>query len=246
MEKGKIKQAIKKYIFISFLVFAIIISILLMIKYSVEGEKELTLELKEIAIKSSIGAKDNEGEELWNLILQQDNDIYIYFNKNEQMESKVETIKIENLTVERNEEIGEIAVYLPTSNDVKTNYQNSTENYYGKTIEYAASIIDNMEKQQFNENGGMIAFRISNEEIGTYISNEGEEVQYNKDLLEKAEISQADIKLKVSFDLILEVSEKEKYKGTIELELPAENFEQSGVVTKKLDNFENVVFKRCK
>lgn len=81
MENEVKKRIIKKYIFISFLLIAISVSILLMIKYNVEGEKNLPLELDKVIIKSSINAKSNQSENLWDLNLEQDNDIYIYISK---------------------------------------------------------------------------------------------------------------------------------------------------------------------
>ena len=81
MEKEVKKRILKKYIFISFLLIAISVSVLLMVKYNVEGEKNLPLELEKIIVKSSINAISNQSENLWDLSLEQDNDIYIYFKK---------------------------------------------------------------------------------------------------------------------------------------------------------------------
>ena len=212
MEKEVKKRILKKYIFISFLLIAISVSILLMVKYNVEGEKNLPLELNKIIIKSTINAQSNASENLWDLNLEQNNDIYIYFKKNDKVETKVESIKISNIKIEKAKNIGNLEVLLPTSNDIKTNYKNSTENYLDKEIEYAANTSDNMEKQEFCQDGGMIAFRISNKDLANYISNEDTEIQYNGMLLDKAQISQDDIKLKATMDITLIVSEKEKYK----------------------------------
>ena len=77
MEKEVKKRILKKYIFISFLLIAISVSILLMVKYNVEGEKNLPLELNKIIIKSTINAQSNASENLWDLNLEQNNDIYI-------------------------------------------------------------------------------------------------------------------------------------------------------------------------
>ena len=92
MEKEVKKRILKKYIFISFLLIAISVSILLMVKYNVEGEKNLPLELNKIIIKSTINAQSNASENLWDLNLEQNNDIYIYFKKNDKVETKVESI----------------------------------------------------------------------------------------------------------------------------------------------------------
>ena len=99
MEKEVKKRILKKYIFISFLLIAISVSILLMVKYNVEGEKNLPLELNKIIIKSTINAQSNASENLWDLNLEQNNDIYIYFKKNDKVETKVESIKISNIKI---------------------------------------------------------------------------------------------------------------------------------------------------
>ena len=87
MEKEVKKRILKKYIFISFLLIAISVSILLMVKYNVEGEKNLPLELNKIIIKSTINAQSNASENLWDLNLEQNNDIYIYFKKNDKWQN---------------------------------------------------------------------------------------------------------------------------------------------------------------
>lgn len=244
MEKEVKKRILKKYIFISFLLIAISVSILLMVKYNVEGEKNLPLELNKIIIKSTINAQSNASENLWDLNLEQNNDIYIYFKKNDKVETKVESIKISNIKIEKAKNIGNLEVLLPTSNDIKTNYKNSTENYLDKEIEYAANTSDNMEKQEFCQDGGMIAFRISNKDLANYISNEDTEIQYNGMLLDKAQISQDDIKLKATMDITLIVSEKEKYKGTITIDLPVSEFQEKSVIDKEITDFSNIIFKR--
>ncbi len=83
VEKEKKSKIIKKYIFISFLALSIIISTLLIVKYNVEGEKNLPFEIEKISIKSSLDTKSNQSENIWDLSIIQNNDIYIYFKKNE-------------------------------------------------------------------------------------------------------------------------------------------------------------------
>lgn len=244
MENEVKKRIIKKYIFISFLLIAIAISILLMVKYNVEGEKNLPLELDKVIIKSSINAKSNQSENLWDLNLEQDNDIYIYFKKNDKVDQKIESIKIANMKIEKAKEIGNTEVLIPTSNNLKTCFKDSTQNYLDKEIEYSANTSDNMEKQEFCQDGGMIAFRISNKNLGTYISNEDTEIKYNGTLLEKAQINQEDIKLKATMDIILQVSEKEKYKGTLTIDLPAGEFKEKGVIDNQITDFSKIIFKR--
>ena len=134
VEKEKKSKIIKKYIFISFLALSIIISTLLIVKYNVEGEKNLPFEIEKISIKSSLDTKSNQSENIWDLSIIQNNDIYIYFKKNEKLDAEVQKIRIENLKIKRNKEIGQTKLFIPTSNDIKTNFKNSTEDYSKKGI----------------------------------------------------------------------------------------------------------------
>lgn len=244
VEKEKKSKIIKKYIFISFLALSIIISTLLIVKYNVEGEKNLPFEIEKISIKSSLDTKSNQSENIWDLSIIQNNDIYIYFKKNEKLDSEVQKIRIENLKIKRNKEIGQTKLFIPTSNDIKTNFKNSTEDYSKKGIEYTVNNIDNMEKQEISQNGGMIAFRISNQDLAEYISNEEADLQYDGTLLQKAGITEQDIKIAASMDIIIEISKKEKYKGTLTLELPIEDFNEKSILGIEKTDLSDVIFKR--
>lgn len=247
MDKEAKKMVLKKYVFIFFLLIVIAIAILLMIKYDVEGEKNMPFKLDKIIIKSTIDAQSRESENLWDLSLTQNNDIYIYIKRNEEkeLEEKIKSIKIEQLSLENKKELGTVKVFLPTSNNIKTNFIKSTEDYIGKTIEYRASTTDNMEKQEICQNGGMLAIRVSNQEVGEYISNEGDELTYDGTLLGKAGISEENLKFKTKMDIIIETTDDEKYKGTITLDMPAQDFGEKGVVDREIIDFSDVVFKRC-
>ena len=135
-----------------------------------------------------------------------------YFKKNEKLDSEVQKIRIENLKIKRNKEIGQTKLFIPTSNDIKTNFKNSTEDYSKKGIEYTVNNVDNMEKQEISQNGGMIAFRISNQDLAEYISNEEADLQYDGTLLQKAGITEQDIKITASMDIIIEISKKKNIK----------------------------------
>lgn len=244
VEKEKKSKIIKKYIFISFLALSIIISTLLIVKYNVEGEKNLPFEIEKISIKSSLDTKSNQSENIWDLSIIQNNDIYIYFKKNEKLDAEVQKIRIENLKIKRNKEIGQTKLFIPTSNDIKTNFKNSTEDYSKKGIEYTVNNVDNMEKQEISPNGGMIAFRISNQDLAEYISNEEADLQYDGTLLQKAGITEQDIKIAASMDIIIEISKKEKYKGTLTLELPIEDFNEKSILGIEKTDLSDVIFKR--
>ncbi len=247
METEAKKRILRKYIFIAFLLLITAIVILLMIKYNVEGEKNMPFKLSKIVVQSTIDTKSREGTgNLWDLELTQNNDIYIYIekNKNIESESKLKSIKIKRTSSIVKPKKGQISVLLPTSNNINKIFLNSTENYLNKTIEYNANTSDNLEKQEICQDGGMIAFRISNQNIGEYISNEGDEIKYDKSLLEKAGIDESELKFTAEIDLVIELSEDEKYKGTISLELPTDTFENRGSITTEITDTSKIIFKR--
>jgi len=165
-------------------------------------------------------------------------------NKNIESESKLKSIKIKRTSSIVKPKKGQISVLLPTSNNINKIFLNSTENYLNKTIEYNANTSDNLEKQEICQDGGMIAFRISNQNIGEYISNEGDEIKYDKSLLEKAGIDESELKFTAEIDLVIELSEDEKYKGTISLELPTDTFENRGSITTEITDTSKIIFKR--
>lgn len=247
MEAEAKKRVLRKYIFIAFLLLITAIVILLMIKYNVEGEKNMPFKLSKIVVQSIIDTKSREGTgNLWDLELTQNNDIYIYIEKNKEVksESQINSIKIKRIAQTVKPKKGQISVLLPTSNNINKIFLNSTENYLNKTIEYNANTSDNLEKQEICQDGGMIAFRISNQNIGEYISNEGDEIKYDKSLLEKAGIDESELKFTAEIDLVIELSEDEKYKGTISLELPTDTFENRGSITTEITDTSKIIFKR--
>lgn len=244
-KKGK-RKVIKKYIFISFLSLAIIVSILLTIKYNVEGEKGMPFELTKISIRSTLDATDNQSENLWDINLSQNNDVVVFISKtdNAKNDEKIKSVKITNKYAEVTPKKGKVKMYLPTSNEVNKAYINHSQDCISLDIEYVGNVFNNYESREIAEDGGLLAFRISNEDIANYISNEDTEIAYNKSLLEKAGVSEDEISFKFTFDIIIETSKGIKYKGTVKLDMPVESFENSGIINKELTDFSDVIFKR--
>ena len=248
MDKKDKKKFIKKYIFITFIIFAIAVSILLTIKYNVEGDKEMPYVLTKITIRSTLDATNNESENLWDINLSQNNDVVVFISKNENVKSdeKIKSVKITNKFAEITPKKGTIKMYLPTNNDVNKTYVNHSEDCISADVEYIGNVFNNYESREIAEDGGLLAFRISNENIATYISNEDLEIAYNKSLLEKAEVKEEDISFVFTFDLIIETTSGTKYKGTVKLDLPVGSFENSGIISKEITDFSKVIFKRTK
>lgn len=248
MDKKDKKKVVKKYIFISFIIFAIVISILLTIKYNVEGDKEMPYVLSKISIRSALDGTNNQSENLWDINLSQINDVIVFISKNENVKSdeKIKSVKITNKFAEVTPKKGTIKMYLPTSNDVNKTYVNHSEDCISVDVEYIGNVFNNYESREIAEDGGFIAFRISNEDIANYVSNDDLEIAYNKSLLEKAQINEEEISFTFTFDLIIETTDGIKYKGTVKLDLPVGSFENSGIINQEITDFSKVIFKRTK
>ena len=240
------KKILKRVGFAGFILVMIIISIFLMIKYEAEGEKNMPFELSKIIIQSSVDAENRKSEYRWDVNLEQNNDIYIYIEENEnyKKDEEIKSVKLDNIKILDENKVGELKILIPTSNDIKTAYANSKEDYKEKEIEYTGNSIDNMQKQEICKKGGLVAFRNSNSNIGEFVSNEGNELSYDGTLLEKANINEEDLKIKLEMDLCIETISSKKYNTTIELEVPVEKFGESGIVSKTITDFSDLVFKR--
>lgn len=244
--KEEKKKVIKKYIFVFFVLFVILTSIFIMIKYQVEGETKMPYNLEQIVIKSTLGSKNLDGDELWNLELKQDNDIYIYIGRDENNhdENKIEKVTVENISVNGIENTDNIKILLPTGDNIDNIYSNSTKDYKNEKIEFLGSNVDSLDKHEICEDGGMIALRVENSNIGTYTSNKDKEIKYDSSLLEKAKIPEENLKFNISFDLVIEITSGVKYKSTLNYDLPTNSFKDSGTNTKVIEDFSNIIFKR--
>ena len=243
--KEEKKRIIKKYIFIFFVLFIVLTSVFIMIKYQVEGEKNMPYELEQIVIKSSIGGLDLEDGNNWNIQLAQDIDIYINIkpSENKENEEKIEKVYIENIEITGKVAKENLSIHLPTGNTISDIYENSTKNYINEKIEFLGNTADSLSRHEICADGGMIAFRIINDKIGNYKSEE-KEIIYNGKLLKKAGINEEDLQLNLKFDIVIEVSSGIKYKSTLEYKLPVEKFEESSSKTKVIEDFSNTIFKR--
>ena len=83
MYKKSTQKIINRIIFIV-IIFAILCGIgIYILKYEVQGETNIPFEITKIAIAQSVNGIENEGhQEKWNFNVSENNDIYIYLEKN--------------------------------------------------------------------------------------------------------------------------------------------------------------------
>lgn len=250
---NKLKQFTKTKEFHLSMIILIIAIILftvgiIVLKYNVEGETNMPFELSKIAIISSQEGVDKEAQDSrWAFDIYQASDIYLYISKNDKY-SKQEIIKeitIDNFRIEKqnNENIGNIKIYKPDAQNENTIFKNKEENIV-ESIQYTGAVESNIKNMQISNQGGIIVFRCSNNNIAEYKSNE-EEINHNQ-LLKKAGITQEKLKMKLTFDLIITMEEGKKYKTTIDLEMPQGNIIEDGITVAEITDLSNIIFKREK
>ena len=199
-----------------------VISIIL--KYNVEGETNPPFQISKIMVISTLGGNTKEdSNNKWDVNLVQINDIYIDIvkNKNNIDEEIIDKVIINDFKIEKEPTKGEIKTYrLNNENDI---FSHNEEYKIENEIIYTGNETSDIENLQIANQGGLIPIRYVNEKIGEYISNEETEIKYDGTLLEKAGITNEEIKFKVSFDILIELKSERKYKTNIELEMPIGN-----------------------
>lgn len=243
------EQKIGKKIFHICMVIVIIVAILfavgvIILRYQVEGETNLPFQMTDIKIISSVDATDNEdATNRWNLTVHQNNDIYITIAKNEDY-NKTEVIQdvvLNNFTVTKENELGTTQIYIPATEE-NIMFKNAEENATQEVI-YTGDLETNIKDLKISNQGGMIAFRYANNDVSTYISNEGEEIDYST-LLKATNISEEDLKATLQFDLTINLTSGKSYKTNITLEMPIEGVVEAGTTSRELTDLSSFVFKR--
>lgn len=242
----KKKNLFKRCLFISALVIVILLVILVMLRYEVEGEQRLPYKLSKILIISTVdGEKVEDGQNLWNISLNQVNDFYIYIDpETEEEEQSIKSVTFDNFVVSKGE-LGEAKIYRPTG-ELENLYNHSEQNYIGDKITYLGDRIDDLKNLQISNKGGVVGFRLALENLGNYVSNEDTEIVYDGSLLNKMNITNDKIKTKLVFDISIQTNNNVTYKGNVSLETPSGDLTLEGATNTEITNFDNVIFKRVK
>ena len=236
MKEDNIKRAIKASISIAMLIVILTIVVIVIIKYNVEGEKNMPFKLSKITIISTaegLEPEENDQNIKWKLNLIQNNDIYISIAKNgeDNKESIIESVKIEN-----------IKAYMPSSVDGRI-YQYKDEYIIEDKLEYIGSNKNNTKTLEIGNQGGNISMSFVNTGIGTYESNEDTEIKHDGSLIKKLGKNEKELEFSVSFDLVIKINNK-NYRTNINLDLPCGNILDEGTSTKEITDTDKFVFKR--
>ena len=257
MNKDKIKQRMKFSAIIIVIAIIIAIAIFTVLRYEVEGEKDMPFELGKIIVISSATTENidknqdnlnknqaNMENYLWQEKVIQTNDVYIYIDKNVNLKNEeiIKNVRIENIQILENVKLGKIQVYMPNSlNDVLYKYVNDF--LVNSSLTYTGAAADNKKNLEIGNQGGCICISFANVGVGEYKSNDDTQIEQGAYILEKMNILNEDLKFTVSFDLIIEVQDK-AYKTNIKLDLPIEDIVGKKETHKEITDFSKVIFKR--
>ncbi len=219
-----------------------------LLRYSVEGETNMPFILSKISIISSAEGIDNpeqiEGNK-WNFTINQNNDIYLYIEKNANYEKveAIENVTIKNIVMTKKNEKGTLKTYKPNAENPNVIFKNAEESAV-ETITYNVEENADVKNLKITNQGGIIAFRFANEGIAQYIAND-EEINHN-DLLKKAQITQDQLQSNIQFDLIIQLKSGKTFQTTITLDLPMEGVIETGTKSQEFTDTEKYIFKRIK
>lgn len=217
---------------------------ILLLKYQVEGEANMPFKITKISIVESVeGIESEETTQKWNLKVNQNNDIYIYLEKNSNYGKTeiIDSVEINNIKINKQSEKGETKIYKPVTEE-KRMFVNIVENEISE-ITYKGELESNIKEQKISNQGGIIAFRYAIDNISQYISEEDQEIDHSK-LLKITNVQQEDLKTNIEFDIIINLTSGKKYQSTIKLDIPSDEIIEKGTVGMDITELKDIIFKR--
>lgn len=232
-------------IMITAIVFVILcVTGILILRYQVEGESNMPFKITKISIVESVEGNAIQGAtEKWNLNVNQNNDIYIYIEKNSSYGKTeiIEEVEINNIIINKQKEKGELKLYKPVV-DEKRMFINSAENEING-ITYRGELESNIKEQKISNQGGIIAFRYGINNLSQYISENDEQIDHSQ-LLKLTNITQEDLQTNLSFNIIIKLTSGKKYQATINLDVPTDDIIEKGTIGKEITELDGIIFKR--
>ena len=243
------EQSTGKKLFHICMIIAIVVAILLavgvvLLNYQVKGETNLPFDISKIVIISSVDGKNNPDEtHLWNVSASQNNDIYMYIDKNNNYSKTeiIDSIVIDNISINREAQNGEMHIYKPAVSE-KELFQNTEENMISN-LTFTGDTQSNIKELKIANQGDLIRLRFAIDNLANFVSSEGEQVDYSK-LLQLTNTTIEDLKAKVSFDLTINLNSGKSFKTTILLDIPVEGVIENGTASKELTDTKDIIFKR--
>ena len=216
---------------------------LLVLRYNVEGETNMPFNLSKIAIISTQeGMDDGQTNTRWSFDVHQSNDIYLYIDKNDAYDKTeiIKSVRVDNFQIEAKNQ-DNVKLYKPDATEENVIFQYNDEDII-QSLEYTGDVESDLKNLKISNQGGIIAFRCSNNNVTKYQSDE-EEINHGE-LLKKAGVAEEDLKVNLAFYLTITLESGKQYQAEIKTELPTGNVIEEGNTSTEITNLEDIVFKR--
>ena len=217
---------------------------MLILKYEVEGESNMPFKITKISIIESVEGLENESAgEKWSFRVNENNDIYIYIEKNFSYGKTeiIDSVEVKNIKANRQKELGELKFYKPVM-DEKKMFVNQTENEITDII-YTGELESNIKEQKISNQGGIVAFRYGINNISKYVSENDELINHSQ-LIKLTNITQEDLQTQLTFDIIINLKSGKKYQAPISVDIPTDEIIEKGTVGIDITDLKNIIFKR--
>lgn len=217
---------------------------MLILKYEVEGESNMPFKITKISIIESVEGLENESAgEKWSFRVNENNDIYIYIEKNFSYGKTeiIDFVEVKNIKANRQKELGELKFYKPVM-DEKKMFVNQTENEITDII-YTGELESNIKEQKISNQGGIVAFRYGINNLSQYVSENDELIDHSQ-LLKLTNITQEDLQTQLTFDIIINLKSGKKYQAPISVDIPTDEIIEKGTVGIDITDLKNIIFKR--
>lgn len=232
-------------VIIIIMIFAILcIGGMLILRYQVEGESNMPFKITKISMVESVEGMEKQGVgEKWNFGVNQNNDIYIYIEKNSGYGKTeiINSVEIKNIKANKQKSLGELKFYKPVV-DEKRMFINLPENEI-TDITYYGELESNIKEQKISNQGGIVAFRYGINNISQYVSETDEQINHSQ-LLKLTNITQEDLQTNLTFDIIINLNSGKKYQAPISIDIPTDEIIEKGTVGIDKTDLKDIIFKR--
>lgn len=191
MFKDHFSKTIKFWCLVGIIIVAIAIALIIMLKYSLEGETKMPYKLSKITIISTAKGIENVQDEVsanaWSLDVVQLNDIYISIDKTEfaKEDQFISSVRIENFKITKSPNHGRIKIYMPNSLDGEL-YNYTDDFLVQNSLQYNGASKSNSQTLEVGSQGGLVLISFLNTELGKFISsNISDEIMQNGTLITK-------------------------------------------------------------
>lgn len=248
----KIKKITNKKAFNVIVILVIIIVLLFilgvtMLEYNENGETNMPFNITKISIISSSEGIDKKVEgQRWAFDINQNNDIYLYIEKNENYKKSevIESVVIDNFKIEKASDKGETKIYKPDSQSETQIFTRKEENVEN-SIKYVGGTESKFKNLKISNQGDILAFRCANEKVASYQSADEDKIDHGE-LLKKSGVKLEDLKITLSFTVTINLNSGKSFQGDIKVSLPVENIVEKATTNQEITDLKDVVFKRIK